>query len=163
MAVKFGSLTGRRERESLRPREGEVVCGERVFIYLRNIEKTYSFEDEFFTCSIGVTLPSDSTSNVCLTEASIRVNEEARPKYKPDSTMVGIDITTAEELGYDGTALTTLACPIKVITVTIDVSARYKSDGTTLLSIDEILNSSTADGLIKLKDLVTGIDYSSLH
>lgn len=159
--IKFGSLTGRREREDYRIDEAELECGQNIYNYIRTIEKTLSFEDEFPTCSIGVILDENDQTNyfdvstglpvICLESVEVRLRENARPKYKPDRIYTLAEVI---QLSQDGTAVSGLACTLQVRMVEVELRARYKSDGNTYLTPVEILRAKTADGAVSITDLL---------
>lgn len=152
MAIKFGSQTGRRERVDYRIDDGELECGLNIFTFNKQIEKNVSYEDEFFTCSIGVivdldTPPTGQYPDVCIEQIEVRLRENARPKYKPPREFTLEEIVQKSEKGE---AVNVLACDVKVRYVDVELNARYKSDGNYLLSVNEILSAKTADGATTL-------------
>lgn len=164
MAIKFGSQTGRRERVDYRIDDGELECGLNIYSFTRQIEKNLTFEDEFFTCSIGViaditgSFLDTTLSGICIEQVEIRVRENARPKYKPPKVYTLDEIV---QLSKDGTAVNVLACDIYVRYVDIEITARYKSDGNYLVSIDELITTRTADSAVNLIT-VLGFDPRAL-
>lgn len=164
MAIKFGSQTGRRERVDYRIDDAELECGLEIYTYNRQIEKNLTYEDEFFTCSIGViaditgTFPDTTLSGVCLEQVEVRLRENVRPKYKPPRVYTLDEVV---QLSADGSAVNVLACDIYVRYVDIEINARYKSDGNYLISIDELMTTRTADSATTLIG-VLGFDPRTL-
>ena len=120
MAVRFGTTSGYKQKKDFRISEGELNCGDVIHQFIKNIEKSYSFEDEFSICSIGIL----SDPNLCYESISLKLTEEASPKYKPTLLARGKDAAFLAALALDGTAVTTLACtPIKIKSCTVEITA----------------------------------------
>lgn len=162
MGIRFGSLTGRRERIDYRIDEGELQCGKNIYSYLKTIEKSTSIDDEFFTCSMGIVLdPVDSTigspdctdcPSICIEEITVTIREEAiPPRYKPKDVY---SLNEILEYSEDGSSVLDLGCPIKIRRTEIEVTARYKSDGTTNLPLEAILRCKTSDELLNVVDIM---------
>lgn len=162
MGIRFGSLTGRRERIDYRIDEGELQCGKEIYSFLRTIEKSVSIDDEFFTCSMGIIMDAvDSTigtpdctecPSICIEEITITVREDpVPPRYKPKGQYNLNDI-----IGYseDGTSVLDLGCPIQIRRTEIEARVRYKSDGTTNIPLESILRCKTSDGLLSVTDIL---------
>lgn len=158
MAIRFGNSSGIRTRTDLRINEGELDCGNHVYMFIKNIERTRTYEDDQSYCSIGVI---NENVDVCFENASIRIREEAIPKYKP--VQPGIEAAELEQQGNQGRAATELACtPIKIRNATIEVSASYR-DIDTLVAVDDILQCTTADGAISLTGLLNQTPPAGLN
>ena len=158
MAIRFGNSSGIRTRTDLRINEGELDCGNHVYQFIRNIEKSRTYEDDQSFCNLGIINPN---IDVCFENASLRIREEAIPKYKP--VQPGITAQELEQWGNQGKAATELACtPLKIRNATIEVSASYK-DVDVLVTVDEILQTTTADGAVSLTDLINQTPPAGLN
>jgi len=85
--IRFGSTSGYQTRTDYRVSEGELDCGTTVHMFIRSIEKSYTFTDEFAICSIGV--KDGGGADFCYSNASLKIREEANPKYKPTEAATG--------------------------------------------------------------------------
>ena len=158
MAIRFGNSSGIRTRTDLRINEGELDCGNKVYMFIKNIERSRTYEDDQSFCSIGVV---NEAVDLCFENASLRIREEAMPKYKP--VQPGITAPELETWGNEGRAATELACtPIKIKTATIELSASYR-DIEVLATVDQILTCTTADGAVSLTDLLNWTPPSTLN
>lgn len=143
MSIRFGTTSGYKTKTDFKISEGELDCGDTIHLFIKNIEKSYSFEDEFSICSIGIL----SDPNLCYETVSIKLTEEAMPKYKPTDLARGKDAEFLANLAIDGTAVTTLACtPLKIKSCTIEINATWKDLDITPLPT-EAMSVTTADGL----------------
>jgi hypothetical protein len=125
MAIRFGSPTGYQTKTDYRVSEGELDCGTTVHMFIKNIEKSLSFTDEQNICSIGV--KASSGTDMCYENASLKIREEAQPKYKPIDEALGQTAEFLAQLGEEGRASTQLACvPLKIKTLVVELSATYK-------------------------------------
>lgn len=148
MSIRFGTLSGYKQKTDFRISEGELDCGDQIHMFIKNIEKSYSFEDEFSICSVGII----SDPNLCYETVSIKLTEEAAPKYKPTDLAKGQDAAFLANLAIDGTAVTTLACtPLKIKSCTVEINATWKDLDITPLP-NEISAVTTADGLYTISD-----------
>lgn len=151
MSIKFGSESGYKTRIDYRVNQGELECGERVYMFIKNIEKTYTFENEQDICSIGVT----GDPNLCYESVGLSIREDAIVKYLPTETALGQTPEVLEEFGNDGIAITQLACtPIKIRQITVELTASYK-DIEAAPEPEDLLACTTSDGAYILGDLIT--------
>jgi len=148
MSIRFGTTSGYKTKTDFRISEGELDCGDTVHMFIKNIEKSYSFEDEFSICSIGVL----SDPNLCYENVSVKLTEEAMPKYKPTELAKGQDASFLAGLAIDGTAVTTLACtPLKIKSCTVEINATWKDLDVTPTPAN-LLAVTTADGLYTISN-----------
>lgn len=151
MSIRFGTTSGYKTKTDFKISEGELDCGDVVHLFIKTIEKSYSFEDEFSICSVGII----SEPNLCYESISVKLSEEASPKYKPTEVARGQDAAFLAALALDGTAVTTLACsPIKIKSCTVEISATYR-DMDIIPTVNELLAATTADGLYTIGDQIT--------
>ncbi len=145
MAIKFGSETGYQVRTDYRVNEGELDCGTTVHMFIRNIEKSYTFSDEFSLCSIGII--DGGGAEMCYENASLKIREEAMPKYKPIDSALGATAEALAIMGQAGEAVTELACvPLRIKTLTVELTCTFKDMDATP-DPDDILAITTSDGL----------------
>lgn len=120
MAIRFGTSSGYKTRTDFRISEGELDCGNEVHMFIKTIEKSYSFEDEYSICSIGIVGGGD----LCYESVSLKITEEAAPKYKPTTEALGQTAAYLATMGADGKAATELACtPLKIKNVSVEYTA----------------------------------------
>ncbi len=148
MAIRFGSTNGYKTRTDFRISEGELDCGTEIHMFIKNIEKSETIEDEFSNCSIGII-----GNGMCYENASVTLREEAVPKYKPVAAALGRTAVELAEMGASGIAATELACVLKIKSVSVEVTATFKEMDSTV-SADEILAATTSDGLTTLSLLI---------
>jgi hypothetical protein len=85
----------------------------------------------------------------------MRISEEASPKYKPTDEALGVTAEELAQLAQKGIASTKLACvPLKIKSVTVEVSASYREMDRDP-SVEDILQSTTSDGLVTLGEFFT--------
>ncbi len=145
MAIKFGSETGYQVRTDYRVNEGELDCGTTVHMFIRNIEKSYTFSDEFSLCSIGII--DGGGADMCYENASLKIREEAMPKYKPIASALSATALALAEMGESGIAVTELACvPLRIKTLTVELTCTFKDMDETPTP-DDILEITTSDGV----------------
>jgi hypothetical protein len=150
MAIRFGSATGYQTKTDYRINSGELDCGTTVFMFIKDIQKTMSFTDEQTICSIGV--KAVSGTDMCYENASLKITEEAMPKYKPIDEALGQTAEFLSNLGLEGKAATQLACiPLKIKTLTIELSATYK-EMDEAPTPEDLLDVVTADEAYRLGD-----------
>jgi hypothetical protein len=153
MAIKFGSTNGYKTRTDFRISEGELDCGNEIHMFIKNIEKSMTIEDEFTICSIGVIGQNSLVTQMCYETVSITLREEVAPKYKPVAGALGATAAVLETMGANGEAATELACDLKVKNVSVEVTATFK-EMDQLVTADEILTATTSDGLTSLSTLI---------
>jgi hypothetical protein len=151
MAIRFGSVTGFKTRTDFRINEGELDCGTEIHMFIKNIEKSMTIEDEFTICAIGII-----GNNMCYENASVTLREEAAPKYKPILEALNHTAADLSLLGAQGIAATELACVLKIKNVSVEVTATFKEMDSTVTA-DQILAATTSDGITSLSSLIGNI------
>jgi len=151
MSIRFGTSSGYKTRTDFRISEGELDCGSEVHMFIKTIEQSYSFEDEYSICSIGII----SNPNLCYESVSLKITEEAVPKYKPTAAATGQDAAYLANMGANGEAVTELACtPLKIKSTTVEITATWKDMDVTPLPAD-LEAVTTADGAYIIGTLIT--------
>lgn len=120
MSIRFGTTSGFKTRTDFRISEGELDCGDTVHMFIKTIEQSYTFEDEYSICSIGIL----SNPNLCYESVSLKITEEAAPKYKPVAAAKEQTAEFLAEMGALGQAVTELACtPLKIKSTSVELTA----------------------------------------
>jgi hypothetical protein len=152
MSIRFGTESGYKTRTDFRISEGELDCGDIIYMFIKTIEKSYTFEDEYSICSIGI-IPG-SGDNPCYESISLKIREEAAPKYKPTDEAREKTPEYLAQMAIDGKAATELACiPIKIKMTTVELTASYKDVEVKPDPVD-LENATTADGVYRIGDLI---------
>lgn len=151
MSIRFGTSSGYKTRTDFRISEGELDCGSDVHMFIKTIEQSYSFEDEYSICSIGII----SVPNLCYESVSLKITEEASPKYKPTAAATGQDAAALAVMGAAGQAVTELACtPLKIKSTSVELTATWKDLDITPTPAD-LEAVTTADGAYVIGSLIT--------
>lgn len=151
MSIRFGTSSGYKTRTDFRISEGELDCGSEVHMFIKTIEQSYSFEDEYSICSIGII----SDPNLCYESVSLKITEEAVPKYKPVAEATGQDAVYLATMGAEGKAVTELACtPMKIKNTTVELTATWKDMDVTPTPV-QLTAVTTADGAYVIGSLIT--------
>lgn len=151
MSIRFGATSGYKTRTDFRISEGELDCGDTVHMFIKTIEQSYTFEDEYSICSIGII----SSPNLCYENVSLKITEEAAPKYRPTAAATGQSAEALAIMGAAGEAVTELACtPLKIKSTSVELTATWKDMDETPDPV-ELAAVTTADGAYVIGDLIT--------
>lgn len=157
MSIRFGTTSGYKTRTDFRISEGELDCGDTVHMFIKTIEQSYTFEDEYSICSIGIL----SDPNLCYESVSLKITEEAAPKYKPVPAATGQTAAFLAEMGAAGEAVTELACtPLKIKSTSVELTATQKDMDITPTPVD-LAAITTADAAYVIGDRITLPDTGS--
>ena len=147
MSIRFGSNTVYKTRTDYRINEGELDCGDIIYMFIKSIEKTINMEDEQSICSIGVV----GDAGMCYESVSLNVREEAMPKYIPIAAALGQTAEFLTQMAANGEAVMKLACDLRIKLLTCELTATWK-DMDAVPCPDDLLNVTTADGAYRLGD-----------